>query len=307
MKKILFIVIALLSSIVFKVPVYSMISGIIAAFFIKDDNFRKFISKVGKFSLQFAVVLTGFGLDIGNVIEVGKNSIGITFFTISITLILGFFLGRLFKTDKELTTLISSGTAICGGSAIAAVSPAINASSFNTGLALAIVFLLNSIGLIIFPIIGHFFELSQESFGLWAAIAIHDTSSVIGACQTYGAKALEIGTTVKLTRALWIFPVTFLMSYFYKKDAKGKFQWFLVYFLLASLISCYFSGFSELWSVFYFSGKKLMIATLFFIGSGISFSEIKKIGIKPLVHSVLLWIFICVISFYVISFGFISI
>jgi uncharacterized membrane protein YadS len=166
MKKIIFILIAILTTIFFKIPVYSMIAGIFVSVFIKEDDLRKFVSKTGKYALQIAVVLTGFGLDISSVIEVGKKSVTLTFFTITTTLLTGYVLGRVFKTEKELTTLLSSGTAICGGSAIAAVAPAINASSFNTGLALAIVFLLNSIGLVIFPVIGHFYQMTQEAFGL---------------------------------------------------------------------------------------------------------------------------------------------
>ena len=183
---------------------------------------KKVTGMLSKYLLQLAVILFGFGLQLNVILKVGYSSIGITFFSISTTLFLGWVLGKLFKVERSVSILISSGTAICGGSAIAAMAPAIGASQGQTAIAMAVVFLLNG-------------------------IARHDTSSVVGATAIYGAEALAIGTTIKLTRALWILPLSFLGAKLNKSDSKAKVPWFLFGFLLAALIRSLFPGMEDLW------------------------------------------------------------
>jgi uncharacterized integral membrane protein (TIGR00698 family) len=267
-------------------------------------------SQTGKLSkklLQLAVILLGFGLQLSVVLKVGYSSIGLTFFSITLTMLAGFLLGRIFSVDKDLSTLLSTGTAICGGSAIAAMSPAIGASQTHTALAMAIVFLLNGLGLIIFPHLGAFFEMSQTDFGIWSALAIHDTSSVVGAAAIYGAHALAVGTTVKLTRALWILPLSFAGAKLNKSESGAKVPWFLFGFLLAAVIRSYMPQLDELWTGLAVTGKKLMTATLFFVGAGLTRTDLRQIGVKPLIMAVILWIIVSVSSFFAINAGWINI
>ena len=188
--------------------------------------------------------------------------------------------------------LISFGTAICGGSAIAAMAPVIKAKDHEVAVALGIVFLLNGIGLLLFPAIGHYFELTQQQFGLWAALAIHDTSSVVGASATYGAVALSIATTVKLTRAMWIIPYTAVAGVFMRSDEKASIPLFIVGFLLAALINTYMPSFSSTWELINSAAKQLLVVTLFLIGSGLSLSVLKQAGIKPFLMAITLWVIV---------------
>ena len=176
--------------------------------------------KATKWFLKIAVVGLGFGMNVDNAVNAGKEGIELTFISIVTILVIGFIKGKLLKIDPKLAHLISSGTAICGGSAIAAIAPSINASEKEISLSLGIVFLLNALALFSFPLIGPFLGLSQHQFGLWSASAIHDTSSVVGAATTYGMEALEVATTVKIVRALWIFPVVLVSTYLFKSNRK---------------------------------------------------------------------------------------
>jgi uncharacterized membrane protein YadS len=209
----------------------------------------------------------------------------------------------LFRVGSELTTLISGGTAICGGSAIAAIAPAIGAGPVNTAIALAIVFLLNALGLLIFPPIGGLLGLDQESFGLWAAIAIHDTSSVVGAASIYGDRALAVATTVKLTRALWILPVSFACAKFAKGKSGATIPWFLGGFLLAAFVRTYLPGQIAIWDGFAGAGRFLMVATLFLIGAGLTRASLKQVGLRPLALAVVLWVLVSVGSLAAIQAG----
>ncbi len=255
--------------------------------------------------LQLSVVLLGFGLQLSVVLKVGAASVGLTFISISGTLIVGMLLAKLFKVDRDLGILLSSGTAICGGSAIAAMSPAIGASHAHTAIAMAVVFLLNGLGLIIFPHVGHLMNMSQTDFGIWSALAIHDTSSVVGAAAIFGTQALAVGTTVKLTRALWILPISFAGAKLNKSESKAKFQWFLLGFLLAAAISSYLPSLTDVWHGLAFTGKRLMVATLFLVGSGLTRSELKKIGGGPMLMAVILWIIVSTVSLYAITKGYV--
>ena len=260
--------------------------------------------KVSKKLLPIAVILLGFGMHLDTVIRVGLTSVWITMISISLTLIIGMTLGRMFGVERDLSLLLSTGTAVCGGSAIAAMSPSIGASQSDTGVAMAVVFLLNGAGLLIFPAIGRFFELSQQQFGFWAALAIHDTSSVVGAAAIYGAEALAIGTTVKLTRALWILPLAFGGAKLNRSESKAPFQWFLIGFLAAAAARSLFPAFEAVWDLGSLAGKHLMTGTLFLIGAGLSRDKLKKIGFKPLFMAVTLWLIISILSLTAVIKGF---
>ncbi len=265
---------------------------------------QKETSAASKKLLQLSVILLGFGMHFDAVLKVGAASLWVTLISISATLAIGSALGKVFGIERRLAVLLSSGTAICGGSAIAAMAPAISASSVETGVAMAVIFLLNGIALFLFPPLGHLIGLTQEQFGFWAALAIHDTSSVVGAASIYGAAALAIGATVKLTRALWILPVSYLGARLAKSEAKAKFQWFLLGFLLAALVRSLAPQFGALWDAGALAGKHMMTGTLFLIGGGLGRAELKKIGAKPLVMAALLWCIISCLSLAAVKLGF---
>ncbi len=265
---------------------------------------QKETSAASKKLLQLSVILLGFGMRFDAVLKVGFASLWVTLISISATLAIGSALGKVFGIERRLAVLLSSGTAICGGSAIAAMAPAISASSVETGVAMAVIFLLNGIALFLFPPLGHLIGLTQEQFGFWAALAIHDTSSVVGAASIYGAAALAIGATVKLTRALWILPVSYLGARLAKSEAKAKFQWFLLGFLLAALVRSLAPQFGALWDAGALAGKHMMTGTLFLIGGGLGRAELKKIGAKPLVMAAVLWCIISCLSLAAVKLGF---
>lgn len=255
----------------------------------------KFNKKMSKYLLQYSVVGLGFGMNLHAALQSGKEGMEFTVISVVGTMIVGWFIGRkLFKVDRNTSYLVSSGTAICGGSAIAAVGPVIRAKDSEMSVALATIFVLNAIALFIFPVIGHALDMTQQEFGIWAAIAIHDTSSVVGAGQAYGAEALEIATTIKLTRALWIIPLALVTSFIFKtKDQKISIPWFIFFFILAMLVNTYFLGTTETGilvgnAINEFARKTLTI-TLFFIGASLSRDVLKSVGIRPLLQGVLLW------------------
>jgi len=224
---------------------------------------------------------------------------GFIYTAISVILVmgLGLLLAKLLRVQKNTGILISAGTAICGGSAIAAVAAILNPKNFQISFSLAVVFILNALGLLIFPVIGQYFDLSQETFGNWAAIAIHDTSSVVGAGAMYGAEALEIGTTVKLIRALWIIPLCIAIALLQKKSSKFKIPWFIGLFVLAIIIAYLIPSGKALFENLNWLGKKGLVMALFLIGSNISLKDAQDAGFKSFALGVLLWIFIAVVSF----------
>lgn len=251
--------------------------------------------------LQISIVGLGFGLQLDEAMKAGREGITLTIMSITTVMVLGYFLGKFLEMERPLSYLISVGTAICGGSAIAAVTPIIKPTTKQMSLALAIVFTLNSVALFIYPAIGHLLNMTQEQFGLWCAIGIHDTSSVVGAANKYGDIALKVATTVKLSRALWIIPMSLLTMVLFKtKGAKIKIPWFIGYFIIAILLHTYFpifEGFSHIATTAAKSGLNL---TLFFIGSTISIQTLKTISWKPLFLAVVLWIIISVGSLLII-------
>ena len=257
------------------------------------DYSKKAISTL----LKIAVVGLGFGMQLGETITTTKSSFSLTLFSILITIILGTLIGRFLKIDKKLSHLISSGTAICGGSAIAAIAPVIKAKSEEISIAIGLIFILNSIALLIFPFIGHLLNLSQSDFGLWAAVAIHDTSSVVGAALAYGDEALKVATTVKLSRTLWIIPLSiFSMFMFKSKGEKIKIPYFIFLFIAAIFINSYDMLPSVFSSTIVLISKRLLIATLFLVGSTISIQKIKETGLKPMLLAISIWVIISVFS-----------
>ncbi|MCL1664849.1 putative sulfate exporter family transporter [Elizabethkingia ursingii] len=300
LQKILFFVLLIFCVTPFVEPPLALILGFVVSFFI-GHPYIKHNSVAAKYLLQFSVVGLGFGMNLTEAIKVGKEGLIFTVASIFFTLIVGLIIGRYLKINKSTSTLISGGTAICGGSAIAALAPVINAKDEDISVAMACIFILNALALLIFPVIGHQLNMSQDQFGLWSAIAIHDTSSVIGSAQKYGEEALKIATTVKLERALWIIPVSILLSVLNNGSVKKiKIPYFILGFIGAILLAYYFPQIKPFGEVMVFTAKKVLNITLFLIASGLSISSIKKVGVKPLVQGVLLWIFISVGSLLVI-------
>ncbi|WP_130736510.1 YeiH family protein [Flavobacterium sp. J27] len=247
--------------------------------------------------LKTAVVGLGFGMLITETLKTSIAGLSLTFYSIVVTITLGLFFTRILKLDLKLGHLITSGTAICGGSAIAAISPVIKAKSKTISIALGIVFLLNSVALFVFPAIGHFLDLTQEEFGLWCAIAIHDTSSVVGAALEYGDDALRIATTVKLSRTLWIIPLSIFSMFLFKtKGEKIKIPYFIVLFLLAIIINS--SHILPEWTttLIVTVAKRLLIITLFLVGTTISIKDLKSTGLKPMILALILWVFISIFT-----------
>lgn len=258
-----------------------------------------FNKNVSKKLLQYSVIGLGFGMNLQASLASGKEGMLFTIVSVIGTLLIGMFIGcKVLKLNRNTSYLISSGTAICGGSAIAAVGPIIKAKDTDMSMALATVFILNAIGLFLFPILGHWLGLSQQEFGTWAAIAIHDTSSVVGAGAAYGEEALQVATTIKLTRALWIIPLALVTSVIFRSEGKKiNIPWFIVFFILAMLINTYLlADYSEIGKFIAGIARKGLIITMFFIGASLSVDVIKSVGIRPLLQGVLLWIIISAAS-----------
>lgn len=259
--------------------------------------------QLAKFLLQASVVCLGFGMNLGEVIRVGRSGIVYTAVGIVFVLSLGWLLGRLLNVQKTQSFLIAAGTAICGGSAIAALGPVTEANEEEMAVSLGTVFVLNSVALLIFPVIGAALHLSQTQFGLWSALAIHDTSSVVGAAARYGAIALAIGTTVKLARALWIVPVALATAAVRKNRARIHLPWFIVYFCFAAVMGSYVPQLHAACTEAYRLGKLGLEVTLFLIGSGISRQTLREVGIRPMIQGVTLWIIVAGLSLFAIAKG----
>ena len=299
-KKIVFILLVIACLTPWGSPLLALALGIILALTV-GTPFPELSGKPTKYLLQASVVLLGFGMNLSAVLKAGRDGILFTIATIFGTLIIGWLLGRLLTINEKTSALVSSGTAICGGSAIAAVGPSIKADTEQMSVALATIFVLNSVALFLFPVIGHLLGLSQTQFGVWSAIAIHDTSSVVGAAGTYGTEALAIATTVKLARALWIAPIALLFAYLYRdrsSDAKMKLTvpWFIFLFLLATVIRTYAPATIEpsIYDALVNLAKAGMTLTLFLIGASLSRKTLKAVGIRPLLQGVILWIAISI-------------
>ena len=261
--------------------------------------YAKFNSKVSKKLLHYSIIGLGFGMNLHEAVASGKDGMVFTIVSVAGTLILGWIIGyRILKMNRNTSYLIGSGTAICGGSAIAAVGGVLNANDDEMSVSLGVVFILNAVALFVFPILGHMMGLDQHQFGTWAAIAIHDTSSVVGAGEAYGPEALKIATTIKLTRALWIVPVAILTSFLFKsKGKKVSVPLFIILFVVAMLINTYLlGGYPEIGSFLNMISRKALTITLFFIGAALSRDVLKNVGLKPMIQGVSLWIIISLAS-----------
>ncbi|MBP6427677.1 MAG: putative sulfate exporter family transporter [Bacteroidia bacterium] len=281
-------------------PSISLLMGLAIGIFAVNPYAKK-SKTVTKYLLQGAVIGLGFGMNFTAVVAAGKDGFVFTLLTISAAIGLGFILGKILKVDKIISYLISVGTAICGGSAIAAISQVVDADEKDISISIGTVFILNAVALFIFPPIGNYFGLTQEQFGIWAAIAIHDTSSVVGAASHYGNESLMIATTIKLARALWIIPMAFLTSYIFKKQSSASaFPWFILFFILASLVNTYAEIPIALKSGVLMLSKIGFSVTLFLIGTTISLKNIKAVGPRPLLQGVILWVIILTGSLFVV-------
>lgn len=319
-KSAFFIIIAILFAINFInfqyksfMPGIALLLGILLATFLHDNSLSHQAKQWSTKTLSYAIILLGFGFNLTNIIKAGVSGLGYTILSISLTLLLGLALGKILNNKGKISTLISSGTAICGGSAIAAISPVIHATPEETAVAMGAVFLLNAAGLILFPILGHHLHLSQHQFGMLAALAIHDTSSVVGSCISYGSESLIVGTTVKLVRALWIIPVTLIIAVIYNKmnknkesGAKVKKPWFILWFILASLIVTTFPELHVIGDKLKHCGEGLFIIALFLIGYNVSVKNIKTVGLNVLLQAVILWVIVSVVVISALKLGYLA-
>jgi uncharacterized integral membrane protein (TIGR00698 family) len=275
-------------------PPIALLLGLVLAN-LSGHPFLHLNHKATNILLQISVVGLGFGMNINSALAAGKEGFLFTIASIFSTLILGTFLGKWFKIEKRTSHLISCGTAICGGSAIAAIAPVIQSNEKQTSVALGVIFILNSVALFLFPAVGHWLDLSQTDFGLWCAIAIHDTSSVVGVASKYGPEALQIATTVKLARALWIIPVALITSVIFKnKSSKVKIPYFIGLFILAMIANTYVPQTAVIAPYIVSIAKIGLTVTLFLIGAGLNLNALKSVGLKPLLQGVSLWIFIAI-------------
>ena len=302
-------------------PPVALVGGIAFGFTV-EHPFRRESSSLAKLLLQISVVALGFGMNLHQVIHAGRSGFLYTAISITLAMTLGLLLGKLLSVGGKASFLITAGTAICGGSAIAAIAPITHANEEEISVSMGTVFLLNSIALLIFPAIGAAMHLSQNQFGLWAALAIHDTSSVVGAAAKYGNQALAIGTTVKLARALWIVPVSLLTAAYMKRASEKKvgeqagsgehpskvtMPWFILFFCLATVVSTYLPRFAVEYGALNHLGKTGLTATLFLIGTSLSKRTIREVGLRPFIQGVTLWIIVASISLAAIHFQWISI
>jgi uncharacterized integral membrane protein (TIGR00698 family) len=282
-----------------------------------DHPLKREASSLAKLLLQLSVILLGFGMDLNQVIHASKSGFLYTAISIASAVALGLLLGKLLKVGGKASYLITMGTAICGGSAIAALAPITDANEEEISISMGTVFLLNSVALLVFPLVGWSLHLTQNQFGLWAALAIHDTSSVVGASAKYGNQALAIGTTVKLARALWIVPISLLTAFVISRRAatqtsttrkpKVRIPWFIFLFILASVASTYLLRFAPLFTEMNRLGKLGLTATLFLIGTSLSRKTLKEVGFRPLLQGILLWIAVACASLAAIYSNLISI
>jgi uncharacterized integral membrane protein (TIGR00698 family) len=268
--------------------------------------FDKSAKKLSRYLLQASVVGLGFGMNLHDVIRAGRSGFFYTVLGISFAMLAGMSLGAVLGMKRTPAFLISTGTAICGGSAIAAVGPITGASDEQMAVSLGTIFVLNSIALLIFPPIGAALNLTQTQFGLWAALAIHDTSSVVGAAAKYGAGALAVGTTVKLARALWIVPMSIAAALIKHARAKIQWPWFIAFFCLAAVCNTYLPGGAAIYGLVSRIAKIGLTATLYLIGTGISLATLKEVGPRPLLQGVILWLLISAGSLWLIRAGWIA-
>jgi uncharacterized integral membrane protein (TIGR00698 family) len=303
--KIIFIVALILCLSGWVSPPVALTAGIIFGLSVKHP-YPQLSRNAARILLQVSVVALGFGMDLREVLRAGRSGFIYTALGIAFSLIVGLTLGKILRIGGNASYLITAGTAICGGSAIAAIGPILHADDEEMAVALGTVFILNSIALLTFPPIGTVLHLTQSQFGLWAALAIHDTSSVVGAAAKYGAQALVVGTTVKLARALWIVPLALATAAVKRSKTRVPLPWFILFFCLAAVINTYVPEFGNFDRWAFNAGRLGLTATLFLIGTGISVATLKTVGWRPLLQGILLWIMVATASLYLIRIQIIS-
>ena len=292
----------------------ALLGGVVYGF-TAQHPLRREAGSLSKLLLQCSVVLLGFGMNLQQVLQVGRAGFLYTAVSIASATVLGLLLGKFLRVNGKASFLITMGTAICGGSAIAALAPVTEADEEEISVSMGTVFVLNSLALLVFPAVGWWLHLSQSQFGLWAALAIHDTSSVVGATAKYGSQALGIGTTVKLARALWIIPVSLLTALLVRRRsgnatvarARIKVPWFIFLFLLASVASTFLARFSPFYAEMNRLGRLGLTATLFLIGTGLSKDTLRQVGVRPLLQGVVLWVLVGCASLVAVYFHVISV
>ena len=291
-------------------PGVALVLGIILTSLMPEPSLSHQSKAWSTKTLNVAIILLGFGFNLSNILKAGLAGLGYTVISIAGTLIIGLVIGRFLNNNGKISTLLSCGTAICGGSAIAAISPVIRAKPEQTAVAMGTIFLLNAVGLLIFPFIGHELNLSGQQFGLLAALAIHDTSSVVGSCISYGQNSVVTGTTVKLVRALWIIPITLIIAVIYSRvshheegHGKTKKPWFILWFILASLTVTIFPQLTSIGLKLKHIGESLFIIALFLIGYNVSWNNMKVVGLKIFTQAVSLWIIVSVLVILALKFG----
>jgi uncharacterized integral membrane protein (TIGR00698 family) len=272
-------------------PPFALLGGLIYGF-TATHPFQAESKRLAKFLLQASVVALGFGMNLHEILHAGRSGFLYTAASITTAMLLGLGFGYLLHVGKTPAFLISAGTAICGGSAIAAVGPIADASEEEMAVSLGTVFILNSIALFLFPLIGYALHMTQSQFGLWSALAIHDTSSVVGATAKYGATALAVGTTIKLARALWIVPLSFVTAVILKSKARIRWPWFILLFGLAALLNTLLPAFNQAFGVLNRLGKIGLTVTLFLIGTGLNKETLRQVGVRPLLQGLALWIIV---------------
>ncbi len=303
-KTVFFVGLILAATGLFSPPV-ALVAGIVYGFSFAHPYHLE-SRKLSRLLLQAAVVALGFGMNLHEVLHAGRAGFLYTAISISSALFIGWLLGRLLQVSGKGSWLITVGTAICGGSAIAAIAPITKPSEEDMAMSLGTVFILNSVALLLFPAIGFSLHLTETQFGLWAALAIHDTSSVVGAAAKYGPHALQVATTVKLARALWIVPVAMLAAYFSKSKTKVQLPWFILLFCLAAVANTYLPEGRFAYPVFSKIGRVGLTVVLFLIGTGLSRNTLREVGIRPFLQGVCLWAIVAVSSLLAIRAGWIS-
>jgi uncharacterized integral membrane protein (TIGR00698 family) len=290
-RAVLFFVLAAASLLPWVGPATALAAGILFSLLVGNPGPAR-TALWSRVLLQASVVGLGFGLSLGTVLRVGARSAVYTVVGIALTLAAGAFLGRLAGTTGPLSTLISFGTAICGGSAIAAMAPVVKAKSDEIAVSLATVFTLNAAALVLFPAVGHILHLDQGQFGLWAGLAIHDTSSVVGAASAYGPEALALATPVKLTRALWIMPCVLGVAFLSRSDQKAKFPLFIAGFVAAAGLRTLLPSLAPVWGGLVAVARQSLVLTLFLVGTGLTREVLRRVGVRPLAHGVALWLLV---------------
>lgn len=287
-------------------PPFALLAGLVYGLTLTHP-FHVESKSLAKFLLQASVVGLGFGMNLHEVVHAGRSGFVYTAVSITVVMLLGLGLGYLIHVGKKSSFLIAAGTAICGGSAIAAVGPIAEASEEEMAISLGAVFILNSVALFLFPVIGFALHMTQSQFGLWSALAIHDTSSVVGATARYGPVALAVGTTVKLARALWIVPLSVVTAFTLKSKARIQWPWFILLFCIAALLNTLLPAFNPAFAAFSRLGRIGLTVTLFLIGTGLNKETLKKVGVRPLLQGVTLWIIVGTATLALILFNWIHV